>query len=316
MKKTRTQASATKTDENGTNAKADQSIQAVPSDIRLKDGDERELGFKKVLYGYDPDEVKSYVDEMNKTHSAAVKNYESRLISVKEELILSNRERDSLNAKIKKIQSQAVTEIVAASNSKTEDKSEEYKAAIMALQAKLEQSEAERTLLKKQNSELKAVNEGVSDTAQKLDSLERELKKALAEKSLLVAEISEKENKEQALLRELEQKKEKINALSLSAENAERVSADLEIKNSVLEKQLEEKEAENIALKEQNKTQAYDCAEKINKLESEHAQSRLAQQKDMQLREYYINRAELTLAELAKQMVQIKQSFGEEQADG
>lgn len=314
MKKTKTQASATNADENNTNGKTvKNAVQTAPSDIRVKDSEERELDFKKVLYGYDPDEVKTYINEMNKTHGAAVRNYESRLSSVKEELLLSNRERDSLSEKYKKYQSQAAVELVAVADQKAEDKGGKYKDALEALQAKLEQTQAERALLEKENREFKAASECESDIAKKCESLAREIKKVSAENALLAAEISEKENKHQALLQELEQKKEKINALLLEAEEAKRASADFEIKNGVLAKQLEEKEAENAALKEQNKTQAYDYAEKINKLESEHSQSRLAAQKEMQLRKYFIDRAELTLAELAKQMVQIKQSFDEDE---
>lgn len=313
MKKTKTQASATMTDKNNTNGNAvKNAVQTAPSDIRVKDGMERELDFKKVLYGYDPDEVKAYINEMNKTHGAAVRNYESRLSSVKEELLLSNRERDSLSAKYKECCSKETGEVAASVDKKAEDMGGKYKEALMALQTKLEQKEAERALLEKENRELKAANEAVLQAAPKCESLERELKKVSAENALLAAEVNEKENKHQALLQELEQKSEKIKALLLETEEAKRAMADFEIKNGVLAKQLEEKEAENTALKEQNKAQAYDCAEKINKLESEHSQSRLAAQKDMQLRKYFIDRAELTLAELAKQMVQIKQAFDED----
>ena len=168
MKKTKTQASATMTDKNNTNGNAvKNAVQTAPSDIRVKDGMERELDFKKVLYGYDPDEVKAYINEMNKTHGAAVRNYESRLSSVKEELLLSNRERDSLSAKYKECCSKETGEVAASVDKKAEDMGGKYKEALMALQTKLEQKETERALLEKENRELKAANEAVLQAARR-----------------------------------------------------------------------------------------------------------------------------------------------------
>ncbi|MBP3697388.1 MAG: hypothetical protein J6J45_07580 [Clostridia bacterium] len=311
MKKTKAQPSVTKADEKNTNGKnIRNSVETAPSDIRVKDSGESVPEFKKVLYGYDADEVNAYIDEMNKTHAAAVRNYESRLSSVKEELLLSNRERDSLIAKHKKFQSKTAESLIAAGAENADGKSEELKEALVALQEKLEQTEAEKELLEKHNRELKAASEEHSDAAKKYAEIADKFKAVLSEKELLAVENSEKEKQIQVILQELEQKNEKISALSLEAEESKRASTDFEIKNGVLEKQLEEKETENSSLKEQNRAQAYDFADRLNKLESEQAQSRLAAQKDMQMREYYINRAELTLAELTKQMEQIKQSFG------
>ena len=53
-----------------------------------------ELPFKKVLYGYNPEEVSAFINELSKTHEASSKLHESKLSSLKEELALSNRERD------------------------------------------------------------------------------------------------------------------------------------------------------------------------------------------------------------------------------
>lgn len=310
MKKTKAQASAAKNDEKNANGKkAVSGVETAPSEIRVKESAERELDFKKVLYGYDPDEVKGYIDEMNKSHGAAVRNYESRLSSVKEELLLSNRERDSLSEKYKKYRSKAASSLLAEGGATADGGCEEYKEALIALQARLEQTEAEKEGLEKTNRELRAANEEAAEIAKKYAALCAANKETAAENELLAADNNEKEKIIQVLMQELEQKKERINALSLEAEEAKRAGADFEIKNGVLARQLEEKETENNSLKEQNKTQAYDYAEKLNKLESEQAQSRLAAQKELQLREYFINRAELTLEELTKQIEQIKQSF-------
>lgn len=310
MKKTKAQPTVKAEEKiiNGKNIR--NSVETAPSDIRVKDSGENVPEFKKVLYGYDTDEVNAYIDEMNKTHSAAARNYESRLSSVKEELLLSNRERDSLSEKYKKYQSKTAESLLACEGEKSEDKSEELREALIALKEKLEQTETEKDLLEKHNRELKVANEEQAEISKRYTGIADKFKAVLAENELLTAETGEKEKKIQVLLKELEQKNERINALMLEAEKLKMSSTDFEIKNGVLVKQLEEKETENVSLKEQNRAQAYDFADRLNKLESEQAQSRLAAQKDMQMREYYINRAELTLAELTKQMEQIKQSFG------
>ena len=50
-------------------------------------------------------------------------------------------------------------------------------------------------------------------------------------------------------------------------------------------------------------------AEKINTLENEHARQRLESQKELKVHSYYIEQAQLTLSELQKQMIQIKESL-------
>ena len=60
---------------------------------RGKESGENETLFKKVLYGYDPDEVTYYINELNHTYQTESRMHESKLSSLKEELVLSNRER-------------------------------------------------------------------------------------------------------------------------------------------------------------------------------------------------------------------------------
>ena len=77
----------------------------------------------------------------------------------------------------------------------------------------------------------------------------------------------------------------------------------------MLEKRAAENETEIVRLKDVNKQQAFECAEKINALENEHARQRLESQKDLKVHSYYIEQAQLTLTELQKQMDRIKDSL-------
>ena len=88
-----------------------------------------------------------------------------------------------------------------------------------------------------------------------------------------------------------------------------KLNAELEIKCSVLEQRSEENEAEIARLKDVNKQQAFEYAEKINTLENEHAKQRLESQKELKVHSYYIEQAQLTLTELQKQMNRIKDSL-------
>ena len=58
-----------------------------------------ELPFKKALYGYDPEDVAAYIDEMSTTYESSMRIHEGKLSSLKEELLLSNRERDAYSEK-------------------------------------------------------------------------------------------------------------------------------------------------------------------------------------------------------------------------
>ena len=97
-------------------------------------------------------------------------------------------------------------------------------------------------------------------------------------------------------------------AYYIGDENEKKIS-DLELQNNVLTRQANESENELSALKESNQAIVFENAEKIKALESECAAVRLNSRKEMKLYSYYIDRAELTVAELTKQMEQIKQSI-------
>lgn len=353
MKKAKNDAKAENTampEENKQKNKAAKGQKNVPSDkIRGNQTEERELLFKKVLYGYDPEEVNSYISELSATYEASARNHEAKLSSMKEELVLSNRERDSYGekyreckAKLEGMSEQKPAEIIYREK---EDRSAEYEAVIEKLKGRIEQVEFENSqlrqasekndngsktldeyigriaLLEEENRKLGINADAVSREnaellviSQKYESLFGEYNEIIAKLELSKAESESKSNEIQLIKEELEKKSEELSNISSEKENMKKKSAELEVENGVLKQRLEEKENEILRLRDINKSQAYEYADKINLLESEQAKSRLAMQKELKLHDYYINQAEITLSELSKQMEQIKQSLNDAQS--
>ncbi len=275
---------------------------------RNSETDERYLPFKKVLYGYNPEEVASLIKELNDTCEASLRLQESKISSLKEELSQAIRERDYYIRKCKEFQIKSDTPSHSAENT------EEYKAIIQNLTDNLKTLKEENEILKNR-PEVITVDSG-DKYIKKIEDLEKKL--ALTEKEK--NDISEKYDESKNLLdtkeKELKSKIDEVTALtdktdSLTAEkeNAEKNASELELKNAMLTKRIAECEDEISALNETNKRIILENAEKLNQLESEYTQNRFAIQKDLKLYGYYIDRAELTISELSKQLSQIKQSI-------
>lgn len=306
---------------------------SIPSDkIRSKENSQQDLLFKKVLYGFDPDEVSSYISELSRTYESSLKIQEAKLSSLKEELVLANRERDLYIGKYKETQSEAA----AAQTPQQDSKNDEIESVVCALERKIQQLENENKELKNNIADNKT--DDSSSYISKISALETSVKALEKENSQLKAEVQKSEalRKEYndvfsqletaraqlaATERELNEKAvrinedaQQINTINAENEKLKKLSAELEIKNSVLDKRAAESEEEFIRLKDENKTLVFENAEKINAIENERAKEKLAMQKELKLYGYYVDRAELTLAELSKQMEQIKQSLEETQS--
>lgn len=299
--------------------KAEETNNTVKNNILPENPDENkneEYPFRKVLYGYNPDEVASFIDELSKTHETSAKLHEEKLSSIKEELALSNRERDYYIEKCKKLQSEAKSE--------PSSPSVEAKKIISGLAERIKALENENAYLKNNStaksdnntemyilkiSELEEKNSQLKQQAEKFSSLSDEnkaLKIKLGETSSLL-EHKEKELDEKNS--EIKEKNETIIALGNENSELKKKNSDIEIQNSVLARCQKENEEEIIKLKEINKAVVFENAEKLNALETEHAKIRLAAQKELKLYGYYVDRAELTIAELTKQMEQFRQSI-------
>lgn len=294
--------------------------------------------FKKVLYGYDPEEVASHISELSNTYESAARMYESKLSSIKEELVLSNRERDFYNEKYRECKDELDKLIESGAKIHPRDNSAEYEETIDALRKKLDLAEKENEnlrkaadskretkaieytdtiaalekekaqlaqtlqVLKNENSELKAV-------AEKYNSLFDSYNSVFSQNEVLKSQLLTMEEELKTVNSQLDAKSDEIKSLYAESEDVKKLNAELEIKCSVLEKRAAENETEIVRLKDVNKQQAFECAEKINSLENEHARERLESQKELKLHSYYIEQAQLTLTELTKQMEQIKGSI-------
>lgn len=343
MKKAKNETAANKK----TDAAAKQEKISVndPSEkIRSKEAETAGLSFKKVLYGYDPSEVASYIKELTDNNEASARNYELKLSSIKEELAFSNRERDSYGEKYRECKARLnkSPEAVPQKNSQ-ENIAAEYQKIIDALNDRLEQAEAENeklrslpvqnsvditeeyeekiAVLEKENSEIRAKAEALQRRNEELLAAEQKYENLLAEHNALVSRYerirAENEAKEKViseLKAEIAEKSEEIGRLSLANDESKKKLAGLEAENGVLQQCVQENEEEILRLKEANKAQAHEYADKINRLESERAAAGLAMQKEIKLRDYYINQAQSTLSELSEQMEQIRKTFTDTQS--
>ncbi len=298
---------------------------------RGKESKDIETLFKKVLYGYDPDEVAYYINELTHTYKSESRMHESKLSSIKEELILSNRERNLYSEKYRECQAKLDSLEIPG----TSADSEEYEKIIAELKARCEMLENENDSLKlyqnnatekdytekissleTENSDLKANVEALKrenaellNKVQKSENIIEEYKTVFAQLEAAKALLTAKEKSLAEKNAELEGKAAEINTLLAETEKVKKQSAELEIKNSVLSQRVNESEEEILRLKDENKIKAFEHAEKINSLETEHAKDKLAIQKELKLYGYYVDRAELTLSELTKQIEQLKQSI-------
>ena len=320
------------------NPKADErkktvSDKTIPSGkIRATDKDEGELQFRKVLYGYDPEEVAAYIQELHDTYASAAKIHESKLSSLKDELVLSNRERTSCAEKAREIQAKASADLQAK-----DSRIAEYEATVQQLEETVEALKAEIVSLRSQPSPSPAVAKADNSSIQKIRELEEIIRQLQSENASLLEQTDSRgtlEDEYKSVLEQLEEVKARLEAredelkrkaeelaekaakiIELSAENqkANKRIGELEIKNGVLTQSDSEKAEEIAALREASDTAAFRNAERISELESEHAQKILAMQKDIKMYTYYVERAELSVAELTKQIDMIKQALANSQ---
>lgn len=320
MKKNKTATAAEKT-----KAAADENIKNEAAEKAA----EGTLSFKKVLYGFDPEEVIAFVNELIESNENAARLHESKLSSLKEELVLSNRERDSYSRELKTLRSaqpQPVVEKIIVTDNNSADlaplkeeierlRAENFRLQEAASQIsdgndeKISSLEAENRELSVLADSLKRENAQLSAEAQRYNSLFEEYSGILKKSESIGAELESKSAEAEMLKGELAGKAEEIRlALDENREIAQK-AAELEVKNGILLQKAEENEAVIEHLREEGKAQAHENAEKISLLEAELSKSRLAVQKDIQLHEYYVSSAELAVAELSKQLEKIKQSF-------
>ncbi len=293
---------------NTVQAKSEKAVEQKSSDV-LKIKAERELDFKKVLYGYDPEEVEAYINELSDAYETSTAIHESKISAIKEELVLSNRERDSYAEKYNKC--------IKGGNVPEE---KNVQTVYVEKEADTQGFENEITRLKDENAELvlkvmslEKENESIRLYKEKYTQLSEEYASLLKELELAKSLLASKEDEVRFAEEELGKKLNEISALGSENEAYMKKQAALEAENGVMSKKVQENEEEIQQLRQKNQSQAYEYAEKISVIESERTAEKLAMQKEMKLCEYYIDRAELTVAELSKQVEQMKNSLSNAQ---
>ena len=144
-----------------------------------------------------------------------------------------------------------------------------------------------------------------------LEETEREYRAALlrAEEAERRADSLEKEL--QARLAELEEKEKTTAELIAQRDGLTKKLSEAEVAGDISARRAEEYEAEISQLKENNRAMMLENADKFSALESEFAQYRLETKKKLKLYGYYVDRAEITVEELSKQLGQIRESVEE-----
>lgn len=304
----------------------------IPSEkINTDSNDERGLPFKKVLYGFNPEEVQAFISELSQSYEASLKLHESKLSAMKEELVFSNRERDLYIKKCKEFQSQnkalpaedeadeyniIITHLKenivkletenerlrSQQSASLSDYAEEYTEKIAILESENAQMQNALVCAKAKNEELAQQIKECALISEECKSVKQELEKAKS--NLLICEKDLKTKRDEA-----KEKDEKIYALDAKKNEAEKKITELEVNNSVLLQRIAESEEEISKLYEINKAITFENAERINALENEQTKIKLDFRKERKLYGYYVDRAELTLTELTKQIEQIKESI-------
>ena len=322
-----------------TSARDEKDILNDPSEkIRSKENETQAFSFRKTLYGYDPGEVESYIKELTDNIEASARNYELKLSSIKEELALSNRERDSYGEKYRECRQRLEKPSAAVSEAPDTGKiTAEYEKIIDSLKEKLIRTEEENERLRavpvqtdstdseeltakiisleNENREIKSKaeaaerkNEEFVSLKQKYEVLFAEYNSLLSQHERIKAQSEAKEKEIIALREEVARKCEEADAAGLEVSELKKKQAELEAENGVLNQRAAENEKEIRHLKEVNKAQAHEYSDKINALEGELSADRLAMQKEIKLRNYYINQAQETLSELSERMEQIRKT--------
>lgn len=297
---------------------------------------ENAVTFKKVMRGFDPEEVIAYIDEMSKTMQEASKNYELRMAEMKQELTFANRERDTLRARCEELEHSSAPAPAPTPVPEPEAVPEKPK------RGKSQQDQIES--LQKQLEEERALNISAADAVQNINAQIDALSAQLQDKEAQLAscyeriDLLEEQNGKQQSMREnyedalaqLEKMKadsmaykEQIDVFTAEAKateahlqktETENVNLKTElgrvnIENSLLEEKNEQYKKEIFEMKAEAKEKAYENAEKLAAGEDALQQEKMKLQKQIQLQNYHIEQAGAAVEELKKQLEQIRISF-------
>ncbi len=295
------------------------------------------LAFKKSLYGFDPEEVVDYINELNRNYSETCRMYDQKLEDSRDNLALLTRERETLNAQLSEIRGKfeaaqselsRLREINSTSNkdAAVAESTQELVAVVSTLNAKITGLERDNAKLKdelergraalKENEKIKAENqEQKTQLAQnlveldRLNGIAREAEDTIAENERLKVETQDSTKRLAEAKADLAKATEALSAVKPELSSLRKAVADYNVRKEMFEKQKKTFDEELTNLRATNKQQAYDFAQQRSELESKVSAERLELTKQVQVHSYHLSQSQLLLTELMKQFEQAQASF-------
>ena len=319
----------------------------VVSEVMDELGDKREeedntkVTFKKVLHGYSIDEVDEYIEGQNTYHASTCSMYDEKLNEMRSEIMLLNRERESLISKNEILQEEFEQyKLQVAQNSATV--AEEKKEDDIVIEKDDETLIKENDSLRSQIVALKEENAALLNekeiTLEKLEELENlKLEKEELENEILslnsnitlnnakIRELSAKEADLEHLTDEFvslnkqyndavekrngAEKNAAIKAEQLAAAESEQNRlrqelSDFEIRYALLRQQLKKSDEDLDELRKAGKQQAYDYANKVSEMQADLAAEKIKLKKQVQFHLFHIN-------QLGSLLDEVKKEYGE-----
>lgn len=301
-----------------------------------KNAAEANITFKKVMRGFDPEEVIAYISEMSRTMQEASKVYEIRMAEMKQELTLVNRERDNLRIKCDELEKsiaaplpEPVPEPVPVLSEFADDNRQ---GLIDELQKKLDEEAMSGATAKEElqnaNMQIAELSLGLEDKEKQLlsclekiniletqsgrnDSVREQYEEALVLIENLKSQVSGLEEEKAQLISDSENAEAHFRKALVEAGGLKTELSRISVENSLLAEKNEQYKTEISELKAEAKNKAYEFAEKLSTEEDELNREKIRLQKKLQLQNYHIEQANTAVDELKKQIEQIRISFSE-----
>lgn len=262
--------------------------------------------FKKVMRGFDPEEVLAYIEEMSRTMQAQAKNYEMRMADMKQALALANRERDTLLMQCGDAppvpEQPPVPQTAEAADSKQQE-------ALRMLEAELQAERAQRAQLEQALQSSNAQVQTLTQQCAQLEPVQAQYADALGQVEAMKAQL-------RALQEEKEMQSAEIGTARTHYEKVETENGKLktelsrvQVENALLEEKNESYKKEIADMHTQIQEKAYAYAEKLSEGEDALRKEQVKLQKKIQMQNYHIDRAGAAIEELSRQLQEIRASF-------
>ena len=305
---------------------------------RREEEDNTKVTFKKVLNGYSPSEVDDYIESQNQYHTSTCNMYDEKLNEMRSEIMLLNRERESLISKHEMLQQefeqyklQVAQNAAAAAEEKKEEEviiekddetlikeNDSLRSQIVALkeenaallnekeinQEKLE--ELENLKLEKEDleNEILSLNSNITLNNAKIRELsakEADLEHLTDEFVLLNKQLNDAVEKRNGAEKTAAIKAEQLAAAESEQNRLRQELSNFEIRYSLLRQQLKKSDEDLDELRKAGKQQAYDYANKVSEMQSDLAAEKIKLKKQVQFHIFHINQLGSLLDEVKKE---------------